>query len=75
MLTTPPEDISLFDIIHVMDDDFILNACTAPDGQCAQGTPEFCAVHYVLEGVQASIDKTLKSVNLAELAVDNVHSL
>lgn len=75
VLTTPPEDISLFDIIHVMDDDFILNACTAPDGQCAQGTPEFCAVHYVLEGVQASIGKTLKSVNLAELAVDNVHSL
>ena len=68
VLTTPPETISLFDIIHVMEDDFILNACTAPDGECARGVSEFCQVHYVLEDVQASIDRTLKAVNLAELS-------
>ena len=70
VLTTPPENISLFDIIHVMEDDFILNACTAPDAGCSRGTSDFCPVHYVLEEVQNSIDKTLKSVNLAELAVN-----
>lgn len=70
VLTTPPENISLFDIIHVMEDDFVLNTCTAPGGQCAQGTSNFCNVHYVLEGVQNTIDETLKSVNLAQLAVN-----
>lgn len=71
VLTTPPEKISLFDIIHTMEDDFILNGCTAPNGQCAQGTTDFCTVHYVLEDVQSSIDKTLKSVSLAQLATDS----
>ncbi|MDO4281689.1 MAG: Rrf2 family transcriptional regulator [Peptococcaceae bacterium] len=69
VLTTPPEAITLYDIIHVMDDDFILNACTAPDGLCQRdNTPDYCSVHYVLSDVQNTIDNTLKSVNLAELA-------
>ncbi len=70
VLTTPPENISLFDIIHVMEDDFILNTCTAPDGQCARNASDYCAVHYVLESVQSNIDNTLKSVNLAQLAAE-----
>ena len=71
VLTMPPEDISLFDIIHVMGDDFILNGCTAPEGVCARNTPGFCAVHYVLTDAQNAIDNTLKSVNLAQLATTN----
>ena len=71
VLTMPPEDISLFDIIHVMGDDFILNGCTAPEGVCARNTPGFCAVHYVLTDAQNAIDTTLKSVNLAQLATTN----
>lgn len=71
VLTMPPEDISLFDIIHVMGDDFILNGCTAPEGVCARNTPGFCAIHYVLTDAQNAIDNTLKSVNLAQLATTN----
>ena len=71
VLTTPPETISLFDIIHVMDDDFIINSCTAPSAQCSRNAAKYCAVHYVLNDVQNSIDHTLKSVNLAELARSN----
>lgn len=70
VLTTAPKDISLFDIIHVMDDDFILNNCTSPEGNCTRGK-SYCAVHYVLEDVQRTIDDTLKKVNLAELNEKN----
>lgn len=70
ILTEEPKKISLFDIIHVMDDDFILNNCTAPNGECTRGNV-YCSVHYVLEDVQNSIDQTLKAVNLEELCEKN----
>ena len=70
ILTEEPKKISLFDIIHVMDDDFVLNNCTAPNGKCTRGNV-YCSVHYVLEDVQSSIDQTLKAVNLEELCEKN----
>ncbi len=68
VLTTPPENITLFDIIHVMNDDFIFNACTAPDGGCNRINPNCCSVHRVFDAVQQNIDHTLQSVTLASLA-------
>jgi Rrf2 family protein len=71
VLTTSPEKITLFDIIHAMDDDFILNNCTAPGGTCTRTDPEYCPVHHVFDSVQSDIDAKLKSVYLSDLAKEN----
>lgn len=68
VLTTPPDTISLYDIIHAMDDDFILNTCTAPEKDCSRINPDCCPVHHVLNEVQNSIDSSLKAVFLSDLA-------
>lgn len=66
-LKVDPEEISLFQILEVMDDRVILNQCLKDPNACSRRATGYCAVHRSLEGLQEHIDQELSKVTVADL--------
>jgi Rrf2 family protein len=63
-LTRPPQDITVWDVYHVLDTDDALVDCR--DSVCERAA--FCATRQVWAGLNQAIRKTLQAKNLKELA-------
>lgn len=72
-LAKPPAEVTLLDVITVIDGDICINRCIGPDGVCTRldaSGEKTCSVHEVLADVNDYIVKKLSGVNFA-----NIHSL
>ncbi len=67
-LARPPKEISLAAAIRVLDGPLLEMPCAGVDSAEICARPEPCSVHEVYERLFASIDSTLGSTTLAELA-------
>lgn len=69
-------DISLYDVVKVMEGDIRINRCLDDDGYCSRNATLICPVHTVFEGIQSQIIDTLKSIKIRDLCAENQpHSL
>lgn len=66
-LKKQPADISIFDILHAMNDDIIINECLVNPSYCTRNHADHCAVHNLYVSIQEHIDQKLKSVSLEEV--------
>lgn len=62
-----PADITLYDIISVMEGDISINRCLDEDGFCSRNAAQTCPVHKTLEALQNQMIDTLKSVSIHDL--------
>ena len=62
-----PEDITLLDIIRVMENTIQLNRCLEPDCYCSRSAVESCPVRKVYTAVQKQMEKTLSSMTIRSL--------
>ena len=60
-------EISLFEIVMIMEGEICINRCLAEDGYCSGHFTATCPVHCALGGLQATILDTLKSVYISDM--------
>jgi len=60
-------DITLYDIVTIMEGDIRINRCLDEDGFCSKNTTQTCPVHNVLEELQNQIIDTLRGVRISDL--------
>lgn len=73
-LAKDAQDISLLEIINIMEGSIRLNRCLEDDGFCSRSGIDFCAVHQVYKDCQAQMEAVLASKSVAQLIVDEVAS-
>lgn len=66
-LMVKPEDISLLDVMRVMEDSVCINRCLEKDGYCSRHATGTCPVHQVYRVVQKGLEEYFASVTLAAL--------
>lgn len=64
-------DITLYDIITVMEGDIRINRCLDDDGFCSRNATQTCPVHKTLEAIQNQMISTLRSVRISDLCHGN----
>ena len=65
-LLRPPQQISLYDVIHLFDPmSLVVNSCYAPGVTCTREAA--CQVHRALGAVQKQLDCQLKKINFQTL--------
>ena len=69
-LAKPGEEISLHDIILVMEGPLVINRCLEADGYCSGKFSLTCPVHCYLEQVQNFLVDGLSSTTIAEIWKD-----
>ena len=62
-----PADITLYDIVTVMEGDICINRCLDEDGFCSRNAAQTCSVHKTLEALQNQMIDTLRSVRISDL--------
>lgn len=75
-------EVTLYDIIQVMEGDIQINSCLGMDGFCNKGSIETCLVHTVLDSVQKELVYNLRCVRLSDIAetarglheLNNIHT-
>lgn len=67
ILTESAKDITLYDLVAVMEGDIYINRCLEPDGYCSRNATKFCNVHKTLEYIQDELIKILKSKKISEV--------
>lgn len=60
-------DITLYDIVKVMEGDISINRCLDDDGFCSRNATLVCPVHKTFEAIQNQIIDSLKSVKINDL--------
>ncbi len=65
-------EITLYDLLKVIDNQCYLNACLQPGYECPwqEAHPEACRVHQKLSGLQFKVDDTLQSLDLYSVMFD-----
>lgn len=66
-LAKPAEDISMLDVLNVMEKTTRLNRCLEEDGYCDCFVPSTCPAHYVFDIAQQKFDEYFSSVSIADL--------
>jgi Rrf2 family protein len=70
VLAMKPEDITVFDIVAAMEDTTRVNRCLEDDNYCSRNAAADCAVHKYFEGLQQTIDSSMKSMTVAKLIAE-----
>ncbi len=65
-LAKPPSKISLYDVVHAIQGEVIVNQCAVDGEICSR--KEICSVHPVWRKIEAMIIRELKTVNFSTLA-------
>ncbi len=62
-------DVSVFDLLHVIDNDCYVNACLTPGFECEwkKTHPEGCKVHMKLGSLQNALNEQFKDLSLYAL--------
>lgn len=66
-LTRPPKEISLYDIIKIMESTTKFNRCLEDDKFCSRQATETCPIHKAYALVQQRMEKTLKEITIEKL--------
>ena len=66
-LAKDPQDISLSEIINVMEGTTRLNRCLEDDHHCSRGEAETCPVRRFYTSIQALLDCTFREKTIASL--------
>ena len=66
-LQKSPSEISLWDIISIMETEMKINRCLEPDKYCGRSATETCPVRKCYINVQETIEKLLNSVTIEKL--------
>ena len=66
-----PADITLYDIIQVMEGDISINRCLDEDSFCSRNATQTCPVHKTLEALQNQMIDMLRSVRISDLCDEN----
>ncbi len=69
-LAKDPKDISLLDILMIMEGTIRINRCLEDDEYCNRFAASTCAVHEVYETCQKALEETLGSKSIADLRVE-----
>lgn len=67
VLALPPEEISLFTIINIMENTMKINRCLEDDGFCSRNATSTCPVRRFYQKLQDDIEASLKSMTIADL--------
>ncbi len=70
-LAKPAVEISLFDIITIMEGPIDLQRCLKDNGACSKGCAPKCSVHTALAVIQNDFVQALSNVNFFDLVKDN----
>ena len=73
VLSKPPEEISIFDILIAFEGTMKINRCLEPDEYCSRRAVTSCVVHCFFSEVQNDLEKKLKSATLATLLAKPMH--
>ncbi|MCQ5309024.1 RrF2 family transcriptional regulator [Flavonifractor plautii] len=65
-----PEDISLYEIVNLMEGTTRINRCLEPDGFCSRNGVETCKLHRYYQKVQTGVDKAFQEMTIAKLLND-----
>lgn len=60
------DNVSVYDVVCIMEGGIHINRCLQPDGFCSRGSAESCKVHEFLKSVQTSIVDQLKNKKICE---------
>lgn len=66
-LVKPPEAITLYEVITVMEGTIKINRCLEPDNYCTRDAAGYCPVHRYYQGAQTLLEDYLRSVTLADI--------
>lgn len=65
-----PEDISLHEIVNLMEGTTRINRCLAEDGYCSRNGVETCPVHKFYSRIQSYLDEAFQDKTIASLMED-----
>lgn len=65
-----PEDISLHEIINLMEGTTRINRCLEADGFCSRNATDTCKVHRYYLKVQVGLDRAFQEMTIAKLLND-----
>lgn len=60
-------DITLYDIIRIMEGNIYVNRCLEPDGYCSRLAASTCSVHKIFASLQNEIISLLKSKKMSDI--------
>ena len=61
------EQISLYDVVRVIEGEIIINRCLEHDGFCSRGATDYCLVHKFFESFQQGMVDVLKTRHISDL--------
>lgn len=67
ILTEKSKNITLYDLVSVMEGDIYINRCLEPDGYCSRNATKICNVHKTLKFIQDELIGILKSKKISEV--------
>lgn len=65
-----PEDISLHEIVNLMEGTTRINRCLDPDGYCSRNGVGTCPVHKFYTRIQSYLDAAFQDKTIASLMAD-----
>lgn len=65
-------EISLYDIIIVMENYVCLNRCMEKDQFCSRDMIDTCAIRHYYQTIQAIVERNLKCISLHDIVKDNM---
>lgn len=66
-LIKKPSEISLLDIIMVMETTVKINKCLENDGNCSRGAIDVCQIHDFYKEFQAEMEQKLSAIKISNL--------
>lgn len=66
-LIKEPNEVSLREVIEVIDGPIVMNKCLGTSGLCDLNRTSVCPVHYYLGGVQEEVSDKLSNINFQML--------
>ncbi|MGL6216973.1 MAG: RrF2 family transcriptional regulator [Lacrimispora sphenoides] len=66
-LVKKTEDITLYDIVLVIEGEIRINRCLEEDGYCSRDASQYCPVHKIFESVQNDLIASLKRAKISEI--------
>ena len=66
-LIKKPKDISLYDIVLLMEGSIKINRCLADEKMCNRNAASYCTIHKRFNTLQNIVEHNLKSVTFADL--------
>ena len=64
------DQISIYDVVQVIEGDIAINRCLGKDGFCSRGDKEACRVHKFFETIQEGMVRQMKQQHIPDLCED-----